>query len=372
VVSHSGNHCKPITTAIPRDQVLSRAPSRPCQFEGCIVIWNLTLAERMGLRMQIDLAGIRPSGLLHGDASSRLVPRRPEPHRASLEWLRLVACLGIVWFHCKGPGAVIGYGGLAALIGLSVGLASVPGTLLPFTVILRKRGIRLLVPWIFWCVVYTIWRLIGAIALSKSIGNEFHGWMLLVGPAIHLWYLPFAFGATCFAALLSRHQSSPKFAVFWMACAAAAFLVCSYRLSRHTIGIPWAQWTFGLPAVFIGLALPQFGDQRHNCRGLAALMLTIAMSSAVAWLSGWNALALPYLVGTAGLAGAWLLTMPASPFTASLCSLSYGIYLVHPFFASLIGQAIGTRSGASLAILVVVVSVVFVAMARRGPLRMVM
>ena len=269
---------------------------------------------------------------------------------------------------------MVGYAGLPALIALSVGLASVPGKSVPFGVMVSKRAKRLLLPWVFWCVVYALWRVVSTMVLKKPFGEAFQGWMLAVGPAIHLWYLPFAFVATCLAHLLSGRRSSPRLAVsaFWTACAVIVFLTCSWWLAGHELPRPWLQWTFGLSAVIIGLALPQMADPRRKCIGAMVLAILISLAGIAAWSMGWRGLAVPYLVGTVGLAVAWLLPMPAGPYVAWLGSLSYGIYLVHPLVASLLRWATGTHSGTHLAIVVVVSSTAFVALARRGPLRVVM
>src|SRR5271169_4081835 len=72
-----------------------------------------------------------------------------------IEWLRFVSCLGIVWFHMHAYGASVGYGGLPALMAISVALAARPRHESAATVF-AKRAKILLVPWLFWSVVYAI------------------------------------------------------------------------------------------------------------------------------------------------------------------------------------------------------------------------
>ena len=334
----------------------------------------MNLPEAVTVDELINGAEIRhPSPALQ-ISSNRLVASKVESHQASLEWLRLVSCIGIVWFHCQAPGALVGYAGLPALIALSVALASVPGKSIPFGAIVKKRAKRLLLPWAFWCLVYALWRIVGAVALKAPLGGEFQEWMLFTGPAIHLWYLPFAFVATCFASVLNSGRSSARRAdmIFWSAFAALAFVLCSLMMSRLSLPRPLAQWTFGLPAIFIGLALPQFMEQRRRILGILCVALMVTLVGIVAWSLGLRELLAPYLVGTFGLAAAWGLRGAASPHVLWIGSLSYGIYLAHPLFASLIGRALGTQTGPTFAILVIVVTVAFVAVARRTLLRAVM
>jgi len=295
---------------------------------------------------------------------------KSEQHRASFEWLRLVSCMGIIWFHCEAPVAVVGYAGLPALIALSVGLASVPGKVVSLPVIIKKRARRLLLPWIFWCLIYSIWRLASTWIMKKPMGEAFQGWMLFVGPSIHLWYLPFAYVATCLAGVINGGRPSSGWAnsIFWTLCAVITFLLCSWWMSAYSIPIPLLQWTFGLPAVLIGLALPQMHRREYKRLGMASLALAIALAGIAAWLCGWRELTVPYMLGTLALAAAWVLPMSASPKVVWLGSLSYGVYLVHPLISSFTRWATGTHPGAGLAIIVAILSILLVALLRRGPL----
>ena len=231
-----------------------------------------------------------------------------------------------------------------------------------------------MLPWVFWCCVYTVWRIIGAYRTGTEIDEAFAWWMLLTGPAIHLWYLPFAFVATCLASALRVYHHSSGLSTMVMSAigVSAALISCSWLLSSCATPIPLAQWTFGFPAVCIGLALPHSAEFWQRFVHASALALIVTLVSIAMWAAGFGSLSVPYVVGTLALVTAWLIPFPETPAIARACSLSYGIYLVHPLVASIVRQVTHIQDRAVTAVIVLLLTIGLVAMLRRGPLRLVM
>lgn len=305
--------------------------------------------------------------------SERVREHLSEHHRSALDVLRVAACFGIVWFHTQAPGAVIGYAGLPALIALSVALSSPPNSRTPFGEIVRKRAQRLLLPWIFWCGIYSAKQVAAAAVQRSDMSEEFQWWMLLTGPSIHLWFLPYIFVATLMASWWRSLKLPELFALTAaLAGLSAAFLLCSYWQSAYSLTRPLAQWSFGLPAIFVGLALPNVRDQKPRFTGAAAAVLTILTVSLACWLIDWRDLIIPYLVGTAAVAGAWVSQCRLGPNMAWLGEMSYGVYLIHPLVISVVQRVLRIPIGPLFVIIVAIVSLVLVAALRRGPLRYVM
>lgn len=57
----------------------------------------------------------------------------------------------------------------------------------------RSRAQRLLLPWLVWSAIYGAMKLAEVAVTGVPLRHEFAPWMWLVGTAIHLWFLPFAF-----------------------------------------------------------------------------------------------------------------------------------------------------------------------------------
>lgn len=102
--------------------------------------------------------------------------------------MRIVAAFGIVWFHMQAPGLPPGLQPLPPFLMLAGALSfrsAARETPLAFWL---SRARRLLGPWLLWCLVCPAvdawrfgWR--EALTLDQPLS-------LLIGPSIHLWFLP--------------------------------------------------------------------------------------------------------------------------------------------------------------------------------------
>jgi len=270
------------------------------------------------------------------------------PHNAriaSVECLRLVASLGIVWFHAKAPGDWIGYGGLPALIIIACSFAGTPHRQRGLSDMIRARLRRLGLPWIFWSAVYGVSRVI-QIWLNPGGTEKFAPWMLLVGPSLHLWYLPF--GIACSLTIYVCAQSMPvltrsQACLTWSILATVIIVVSSWGTRYFIQYIPLPQWIFGTPAVAIGLSFAAIRPRSDRFMTRLILLVSIVSSGcAISFALGFEGLSGPYAIGVLACAAAWPVCRIAGPVLLWGGSLSFGIYLVHPLVLSILTRAIPT------------------------------
>lgn len=275
-------------------------------------------------------------------AAAPAVVRPPRPRAARLagiEVLRLVAAAGIVWFHAGAPGAVIGYGGLPVFVLLSVAFAAEAAALPPEAVV-RAQARRLLVPWLAWSGVYALLRVAEAVARGEPPVAWADPWMLLTGPVLPLWYLPFAFAVTT-AVRVARPRRAP---VAWCAAGAGLLVLVAVLLPRLAVPPPVPQWVFVAPSVLLGLGLagvPRGPGARRLAAGLVGA--AVAATAAAALLGG-GRFALPYLVGVAACAVAWCVDLPAAPRLRAVTDLAFGLFLVHPLVLAVALLSLPPRS----------------------------
>ncbi len=287
------------------------------------------------------------------------MPRR-DTYNASYDYGRFVAVIGIIWFHAHAPGALIGYSGLAFFLMLLVHLALPQATKVRdqphrAPAVLRyaaARGQRLLWPWCLASLAYGGLKLI-EVARGAPWAAEFQTSMWLTGPALHLWFLPFAFaiclGLWPLGRLLRQHataHATPLAFVF------TGLALASLALAQEaTFAIPLAQWAYALPAVLFGVALTLVRDKGLHLLGLLTFFLCSAL--AANWITGLPEIGLAALV----LILCRLAPLPATPLSHLAARWALALYLIHPAV-----MAVALRSGVfadgttALAVVVTLVS----------------
>lgn len=290
---------------------------------------------------------------------------------AGIETLRFFACLGIIWFHVKAPGAAIGYGGLPALMAVSVSLAARPNVKRsPWSAVWR-RAQRLLVPWLFWSGVYMVLKLACVAVGARHFKWEFGPSIILTGGELHLWYLPFAFVATSVVAALASTHDMSKWTPVWSGACAASLTLCSWCMAHVSLQPPFAQWVFILPAVLLGMAMA--GTIRKRGQKAALFVgFVVLCTCAVDWALGWRGLAIPYAVGATVYSFAVLFRRPASRVVATAGALSYGVYILHALAAAICARILHQHSGTALAFLAMAVSIAGTGAARLTKLKRVL
>lgn len=240
----------------------------------------------------------------------------PSPDRnGALDLLRFVGALGIIWFHLRLPGGAFALGALHIFTTFAVYFGLDRPT--------AERARRLLIPWVIWSLIYGALKLADGWVGGQGIKAEFALWMLLTGPAIHLWFLPIAFAVPLLLANLS--VSHVRLSLLPLTFAAIAIV------NLAPLPVPLPQWISILPAVWLGLAM------RSGLTPGPAFAVTAL--AAVMALTGWQIVAIP--LATGALAMGVILALPprALPLSRQAAGLSLGLYLAHPMVAAVLLRA---------------------------------
>lgn len=267
---------------------------------------------------------------------------RGEARLAGVEWLRLIACLGIVAFHAQVPGGQAALGGLPAFAMLTVAFAARTARGRSWTSFAHARVQTLLLPWVFWSVVYAAMNA----AMALKAGHPAFGWfepsMWLTGPAIHLWFLPFAMIASLSigGAVAGRGKGpgADRGAydwLGWLAAGAATMWLAAMVLDRDPKPpVPFEQYISVLSGIPLGVCLSKIPAGERSSWWRLGVFGVVASGVCVAEMAfGFHAIALPDLVAVISCAIAWGIPAKAGPLTLKFSRLSYGVYLLHPIFA---------------------------------------
>ncbi len=252
------------------------------------------------------------------------------PRLQGIEWLRLVAAFGIVAYHDNVPGRDLAYSGLMVFLILSTFVD------LHFNWE-RKRPLprlasAILLPWLFWCVVYAAVNEAAGRPVFREIGF-LRG--VLFGPSYHLWFLPFIFLVLA-VVQQAKNRVSPIFLFYISIISALALLLtaANWRPASFEWGDPWAQWAHSAAGIFLGIAV---GLATRVRMGVAVIVATVVIMVANALLHPVEGVSLPYAIGmSAVVIVAWVPLGSRQPSfdvqPVSRCMM--GVYLVHPLFLS--------------------------------------
>lgn len=254
---------------------------------------------------------------------------------ATLDYARLVAAIGILFFHSGAPGAWLGYAALPFFLMLLVCLAWPAAQREALGVYARSRMRRIMIPWVTWSLVYGGLKVIDAIVTGHPLATEFSQWMWLTGPAIHLWFLPFAFVSCLILWPIAQAAKSVGVRVrlgFVVGCVSVALIVLLTGQDA-SFPTPLAQWAYALPAVMLGIAFAiTRGFER---RGLASGGLWVATLGGML-LIGRVAGAEQLMVAASALWFCFVLPLPDSRNSRLSAELSLTIYLAHPMVMAIL------------------------------------
>ncbi|MFH1717572.1 MAG: acyltransferase, partial [Planctomycetota bacterium] len=269
---------------------------------------------------------------------------------ANVERLRILAIFGIIWFHTEGAfGRSVGYAGLPVFIMIFCALSSRKSIPDDFASFARKKARRLLKPWLFWSIVYVVCKVLKQSLFDADVSESFAGFSILVGPRIHLWYLPFAFACGLVVNLLHRRAMRVSSAVTVLVATIVGVLCvffCSLTMSSTKLPVPVPQWLFGLPGIPLGFAVGRVcyslkgGLQKKFCFGI---ILAVEGVCLLLFRLGYTYLVVQYAIAIVLVCIAFMSTGRSGAQLLKFSSLAYGIYLVHPLVGSVL-YAAGIRA----------------------------
>lgn len=260
-------------------------------------------------------------------------------------FLRVFACVCIVWFHTDPHGFVKGIGGIGLAIFLFFSFMYA-GDHRDIGTALKRRSRRLLVPWAGWYLVYATIRF----WVARGVPPELHSltsiWTLLDWPAIHLWYLPFVFFASLaflgFGAIATSIPTWIRIAITLGAGLGMLSIMGGISVEPLPLGIA----VRALPAVALGQVYGYC--LKTECRKKQmGQFVAIAALVAAACIPNWFWGEQGRMVAIAGTVSSLLmilytLRLPRYRLILRLGSLTPGIYLAHPFAALVLWKFLGS------------------------------
>ncbi|MCF7702195.1 acyltransferase family protein [Loktanella sp. M215] len=249
----------------------------------------------------------------------------------TLDLARLVAAFGIVAFHAGGPGAAVGYAGLPFFLILLVAYARPAAHVMDFGRFTIVRAHRLLQPWVIWSAIYGTLKLLEATLTGRPLSQEFNAGMILTGPALHLWFLPFAFLVSILLYPALR-LVRPTAIVIACTLLVGTGLAMSGLQQDRLFPTPIAQWLFAGPAVCLGVALGFYQGRTV----VQAMIWSIFMG--IAFAAGWTA-GVPQLAIAGGVfILCTLCPTHSTAFSRWASNVAMGVYLVHPLCLSVLDR----------------------------------
>lgn len=265
-------------------------------------------------------------------------PSAPESKRnGTIEFLRVVAACAVIWFHFENaPYRRAAYAGLVYFLIISVVFQKGPTERMDWLGYLKKRGTRLLIPWIAWFAFYGLTNIV----IGKRLFPASSGILAdaLTGPWIGLWYLPFSFVSAVGVYALQRGlgPANHRFRfIFYFSISLISLIAVSMIRASFTLATPWSQWLQATPSIPIGLALTYASEERQRSVLHHLALLQLAIIITCAWVYPFDpGMALSYGIGSSFVSlGLFHQSTPFPP-VAKLAPLCLGAYLIHGWVMS--------------------------------------
>lgn len=239
-----------------------------------------------------------------------------------VECFRIVSAFGIVWYHAGlTRGHQLGYAGLVYFLVLVAYYEMKRRVAGPRG--LRRLAERLLIPWLFWFAVSAIVKIVKRQPVLPYLDLP----SLLVGPSLHLWYLPFAF----FCLVITR-LTKPWIAVPSLLALGLLLITAStWRGLSVNLEAPFPQYVHALPPVLVGIVL---ADPARERRLIAAAVMILML-----WSIDLPGVGYPYLIGSIAALGAIEFGdrhVQPPPWIDRVAPLMFGVYLIHPLFLTVV------------------------------------
>lgn len=310
--------------------------------------------------------------LTHRIATGHMVHREPlvspalplpVTRVASIDLLRILAAIGIVWFHTEGvTHSEIGYAGLPVFLLIFFSLVTSRAHCGGAAQFVRRRWDRLMAPWLFWSVVYGLCKV--AKALCTTDGSSVRGmWSmesLLTGTHTHLWYLPYAFVAGLLIFVVSGWTSRINNAGVVLAATALGVSALTAHVTGalgNPLTLLLSQWSYALAAIPLGFAIgrcmliPSRDMQRSLLCVISLAMLAVCT---VLNRAGYASLAVPYELATVLVCATYAWPSRSNAFVTYVAPLTFGIYLIHPLVGFGLKHFVGVDQYAAVFVILTV------------------
>lgn len=253
-------------------------------------------------------------------------------YRRSVDLARFVACFGIVWDHARAPYADVGYTALALFLVLTSFLAIGSFERSDGTAFWFARARRIALPWLAWCVFY---RVLYEIVRDEPFAVLSDPWTLVIGPYIHLWFLPFVMIFLVTIPTISRFIDRPA----RMYIASVLLAIVSIPLGLMHAQVDPTGWFFGtdlfpqpLPQWFFSLPLFWFGAVLAAGKRLGLVwpaLAAAALVSAVLYFRVQEFASVQMILTAVIFELVWRVNIKGS-WPTWLAGYAFGIYVLHP------------------------------------------
>jgi surface polysaccharide O-acyltransferase-like enzyme len=254
-------------------------------------------------------------------------------YRQVIDLLRFLAAMGIVMDHTMGW-VYVGYPALGLFLILTSYFAVGSYQRTGGDHFWTSRAQRILIPWLFWCAVYrVVWEFVSD-APFHVLTDPF---TLLIGPSIHLWFLPFVAIALVLIPLIARDVATERQLI--VASIVLVPLSVILGLIHAKAGLegwlvagspmpqPVPQWAFSLP-IFMWGALAAVA---HRLGQTQITLLSAAVGSLGLAVLDWDYASFQLILCAVVFEICYRMTLKGDWMT-HLASYAFGIYLMHPFF----------------------------------------
>jgi surface polysaccharide O-acyltransferase-like enzyme len=271
-------------------------------------------------------------------------------HVHAWDLLRVCAMLDVAGLHLRGEHLFAGMG-LPLFHMLSVAL-SVNAPHAPDTrAFVRARARRFLLPWLFWSVLFGCVQTISAWQAGRGAWDWVEPRMLLYGPVIALWFLPFTAFAGIAAHAAQRALQGSRWERGMLLLLFCAGLIAAPLVPRLALGWPFEQWLFSVPSLLLGFVIGRSCGELRVRERIGACLTLGCVVFAAATLALWPLapegarLALRYLLAFTLLSAALWLPEREYALAARLRPLLLGVYILHPMLYEHLVDAVLWRAG---------------------------
>lgn len=264
----------------------------------------------------------------------------------AIDYLRFVSAIGVLWFHAKAPLWQLAYAGLTAFLFLSIALPSGDKARKYPVQFIVSRARRLLLPFLLWSLFYSVMKVSQAYYEGAPLAQEFKAWMILTGPVLPLWFLPYAFVSSIVLIILQeRYLKKTKSTFLLLVFVAASVQIWASRYISGGAPTPLAQWAYALPVVLFATS---WRMRKITPYAPAIIIGTVVLSAMIPRFAGGSASS-AIIIGILATLVCIAIPKRTLPLSRLVAYLSMPIYLLHPASLAILKQA-GLREPLTLAL----------------------